>query len=142
MKSKKFTFTIMWNSRGFHASDGLRKDAKMARGYFVTKILSPLEHAIFPRGREPHQEQLGVHFDHYPVYTNRASTNWFEEYDMRSMPHAPYSSDLLTIDFYLFPTVKEKLKRIQVADEEQFFECLPEILKCMDQEKLNGVFQA
>jgi hypothetical protein len=42
----------------------------------------------------------------------------------------------------LFSTVKEKLERIQVADEDQFFECLREILRDIDQEELNGVFQA
>jgi hypothetical protein len=38
--------------------------------------------------------------------------------------------------------VKEKLERIQVADEDQFFESLQETLSCIDQEELNGVFQA
>jgi hypothetical protein len=42
----------------------------------------------------------------------------------------------------LFPTVKEKLERIQLADEPQFFECLQEILKGLDQQELNNVFQA
>jgi hypothetical protein len=38
--------------------------------------------------------------------------------------------------------VKEKLERIQVANEDQFFEYLQEILKSIDQEELNGIFQA
>jgi hypothetical protein len=38
--------------------------------------------------------------------------------------------------------VKEKLERIQVADEDQFVECLQEILRGIDQDELNGVFQA
>jgi hypothetical protein len=38
--------------------------------------------------------------------------------------------------------VKEKLERIQVAGEDQFFESLQEILKDIDQKELNGVFQA
>jgi hypothetical protein len=38
--------------------------------------------------------------------------------------------------------VKEKLERIQVADEDQFFECLQKILSGIDQDELNGVFQA
>jgi hypothetical protein len=35
----------------------------------------------------------------------------------------PYSPDLAPNDFYLFPTVK-KFERIQLADKDQFFECL------------------
>jgi hypothetical protein len=38
--------------------------------------------------------------------------------------------------------VKEKLERIQVADEDQCFESLQEILRNIDQEELNGAFQA
>jgi hypothetical protein len=45
-------------------------------------------------------------------------------------------------DLYLFPTVKEKLERIQVADGDEFFECAQEILRWIDQEESNGVFQA
>jgi hypothetical protein len=42
----------------------------------------------------------------------------------------------------LFRTVKEKLEPIQLADEDQFLESLQEILRNIDQEELNGVFQA
>jgi hypothetical protein len=38
--------------------------------------------------------------------------------------------------------VKENPEQIQVADEDQFFESLQEILKDIDQEELNGIFQA
>jgi hypothetical protein len=58
------------------------------------------------------------------------------------MPHSPYSLDLAFSYFYLFPIVKEKLERIQLADEDQFFECLQEVLRGIDLEKLNTVFQA
>jgi hypothetical protein len=58
------------------------------------------------------------------------------------MPHSPYSPDLAPSDFYLCLTVKEKLEWIQVADEDQFFESLQEIFIGIDQEEINGVFQA
>jgi hypothetical protein len=48
------------------------------------------------------------------------------------MPHPPYSSDLVSSDFYSFPTVKELLERIQLADEGQLFECLPGVLSDLD----------
>jgi hypothetical protein len=38
--------------------------------------------------------------------------------------------------------MKEKLERTQVADEDQFFESLEAILRLIDQEELNRVFQA
>jgi hypothetical protein len=33
------------------------------------------------------------------------------------MPQSPYSPNLTSIDFYLFPAVKEKLELIQLSDE-------------------------
>jgi hypothetical protein len=81
-------------------------------------MLILFEQAIFPRGRAPHQKRLIVHLDNYSVHISLASTNWLEEHGMRRMPHPSYLSDLAPIDFYLFPTVKENLERIQVVDED------------------------
>jgi hypothetical protein len=61
--------------------------------------------------------------------------------------YTPYSTPTLFVwfgsnYFYLFPTVKEKLERIRIADEDQFSESLQEILRDVDRQKLNCVFQA
>jgi hypothetical protein len=56
------------------------------------------------------------------------------------MPNQLYSLNLATSDLYLFSTVKEKLERIHLADEDQFFECLQGVLKGLDQQELNRVF--
>jgi hypothetical protein len=61
---------------------------------------------------------------------------------MRRMPQPPYSPDLASSDFYLFATANEKLERTQVADEYQFSESLQAILRGINQEELNKVFQA
>jgi hypothetical protein len=58
------------------------------------------------------------------------------------MPDQLYSPNLATSDLYLFSTVKEKLERIHLADEDQFFECLQGVLRGLDQQELNRVFQA
>jgi hypothetical protein len=86
--------------------------------YFVIHLLIPLEQAIFPRGRAPHEKLFVIHLDNCSVHASRISTDWLEEYNILSMPHPPYSFDLASSDFYLFPTVKEKVERIQLADED------------------------
>jgi hypothetical protein len=57
------------------------------------------------------------------------------------MPYQLYSPDLASSDFYLFATVKAKFERIQLADEDQFFECLQGVLSGLDQQELNNVLQ-
>jgi hypothetical protein len=116
----KFIFRIIWNPSGFYVVDRLSNDTKMNSAYFVTNILTPLEQAIFPRGRVSQQKRLVIHLNNCSVHTSRASRDWLEEDDMRRMPQPLYSLDLTPSDFYLFLTVKEKLERIQVADEDQF----------------------
>jgi hypothetical protein len=58
------------------------------------------------------------------------------------MPDQPYSPDRATNDLYLFSTVKGKLERIQLTDEDQFLECPQEVLRVLDHQELNRVFQA
>jgi hypothetical protein len=116
----------------------------MNSAYSVTNIfipLIPLEQAIFPRGRAPHEKRFVIHVDNCSVHTGRVSTDWLEEHSILRIPHPLYSPDLASSDFYLFLTVKEKLEWIQLADEDQCFECPQEILKDIDLEELNTVFQ-
>jgi hypothetical protein len=82
-----------------------------------------------------------IHLDNGSVRTNRASTDLLEETGVRCMSHQPYSLDLASSDFYLFFTVKEKLERIQLADEDQFFDCLQQAVRGLDQQELNTAFQ-
>jgi uncharacterized protein YecT (DUF1311 family) len=58
------------------------------------------------------------------------------------MPHLPYLHDLASSDFYLFPMSKQKLESVQVADNDYLFECLQEVLRCIDQAELNQAFHA
>jgi hypothetical protein len=134
--------TIIWNAHGFYVVDKLPNDAKMNNDYFVTKILSLFEKAIFTRGRAAHQKRFTVHVDNCSVHISRASTSWREEHSMRHMPHQLYLLDLTSRDLYLFLTVKETLERIQVRQEDLLFESLQEILEGINHDQLNRVFRA
>jgi hypothetical protein len=114
----------------------------MNSDYFLTKFPSPLEQAIFPRGKAGHQKKHVVHVNNSSVQRNRASTSWLEEYGTRCMPCPPYLLDFASSGFYLFPTVKEKLERIQVIDRDQLCDCLQEILAGINHDELNQVFRA
>jgi hypothetical protein len=82
IQSKKFMFTIMWNSNGFYVVDRLPNDTKMSSAYFLTNVLIPLEEAIFPRGRAPHTKRLMIHLDNCSVHASRTSTDWLEEHNI------------------------------------------------------------
>jgi hypothetical protein len=90
----------------------------------------------------PHAKRLMVSADNCSVHTSRGSTDWLEKHDIHRMSDQFYSHNLATSDLYLFSTVKEKLEWIHLADEDHFFECLQGVVKGLDQQELNRVFQA
>jgi transposase len=103
-----FMFTVIWTPSGFYVVDRLPNDTKMNSAYFMTNILIPLipliplEQAVFPRGRAPHQKWLVIHLDNCSVHTSRAPTDWLEEYDIHRMLHPPYSPDLAPVTSICF----------------------------------------
>jgi hypothetical protein len=142
IQSKKFMFMIIWNPTGFYVVNRLPNDTKMNSDYFVTNVFISLERMIFPYRRASHEKRLVAYADNCSVHKSRGSTDWLEKHGIHRIPCQLYSHNLAISDLYLFSTVKEKLERIHLADEDQFFECLQEILMGLDQQELNRVFQA
>jgi hypothetical protein len=65
-----------------------------------------------------------IHGDNCLVRTSTASAHWFEEHGMFCMPCPLYLPDLAPSDFYLFPTVKQKIESFQVIDNDELFDRL------------------
>jgi histone-lysine N-methyltransferase SETMAR len=125
---KKFMFTVMWNSLGFHVVDQLPTRAKMNGGESTTNIFEPLEQKMFLAGRRSHEKRLTLHLDNCSIYMSGATEVYINEHIMIRLKHPPYSPNLAPGDFYLFRTVKEKLKSIQMIDEEHLFDRLQGLL--------------
>jgi hypothetical protein len=122
IQNKKFMFTIIWNPTGFYVVDRLPNDIKMNSDYFVTNVLTSLEQTIFPCRRTPHEKRLMISADNCSVHPSRGSRDWLEKHGIQRMPDQLYSPNLATSDLYLFCTLKEKLERIHLSDDDQFFE--------------------
>jgi hypothetical protein len=59
---------------------------------------------------------------------------------MIRLKQPPYSPDLAPSDFYLFPTIKERLTDVQMVDEEDLFYQLRELLNDIPVRELRKVF--
>jgi hypothetical protein len=133
-------FTVIWNSFGFHVIDKLRTGGKMESDYFTTNILGPLEQKVLPTGPNPQARRLTIHLENCSIHTSRITEKYIKQHDMIRLQHPPYSLDLAPSDFYLLPTIKEKLKDIQMVDEEDLFHRLQEILNNICHQQLDKVF--
>jgi hypothetical protein len=121
IQRKEFMLSMRWNASGLYVADRLPNDTKMNSAYFAINILIPLEEAIFPQGRAPHDRRFVIHLDNCSIHTSRVSTDWLEGHDIVRMPQPPYSPDLAIGDFYLFLTIKEKLERFSWLKRTSFF---------------------
>jgi hypothetical protein len=96
-----------------------------------------LEEKIFPDGR-----RLVVHMDNAPVHNCGMTISFHADHNLVRLQHPPYSPDLASSDFYLFQTVKEKLKNIEMVDEKDLFYRLQELLNDIPIRELRKVFTA
>jgi hypothetical protein len=82
--------TIFWNPRGFHLIKVLEKGRKFNTGYYIAEILEPLSQlrSIEAAGNE---RKLLVHANNARPHTAKLSTQYFNENQMKSAPHPPYS---------------------------------------------------
>jgi hypothetical protein len=99
--NQKFMLMIVWNPRGFHLIKVLEKVRKFNADYDVAETFEPLSQwcSIEATGNE---RKLLVHADNARPHTDKLSTQYFNENQMKSPPHPPYSPDLAQSDFYLF----------------------------------------
>jgi hypothetical protein len=62
------------------------------------------------------------------------------EHNMIRLKHPPYSPDLTPCDFYLLPTIKERLTDTQMVGETDLFYRLRELLNEIPVRELRKVF--
>jgi hypothetical protein len=91
--TKKYMFTVIWNSLGFHVIDKVLTDAKMESDYFATNFLGLREQNVFPTGRNPHAKRSTIHWDNGSIHTTPTTEEYIRPNDMIRVQHLPYSLD-------------------------------------------------
>jgi hypothetical protein len=116
---------------------GSRKGRKLNAGYCIADILEPLSQwrLIEAAGNE---RKLLVHADNGRPHTAKLSIQYFNENQMKSAPHPPYSSDLASSDFYLFGYIKRCLASLSFED--QLLAAVEGVLEGIEKVTLQAVF--
>ena len=60
---------------------------------------------------------------------------------IKKVPHRPYSPDLASCDFWLFPKLKEKLRVYRYEIIEEMKEAVTKVIDTLRQEDFHGAFQ-
>jgi histone-lysine N-methyltransferase SETMAR len=138
---EKFMLMIVWNLQGFYLIKVLEKGRKFNAGYDIVEILKPLSqwHSIEAAGNE---RKLLVHMDNARPHTAKLSTQYFNENQMKSAPHPPYSTDLAPSDFYLFGYVKRCLTGLSFEDADQLLATVRGVLEGIEKRPCKRSFSS
>ena len=60
---------------------------------------------------------------------------------IKTVPQLPYSPDLASCDFWLFPKLKEKLRGSRYETIEEMKEAATKVIDMLTQEDFHGAFQ-
>ena len=60
---------------------------------------------------------------------------------IKTLPQPPYSPDLASCDFLLFPKLKEKLRGCRYETIEEMKEAVTKVIYMLTQEDFHGAFQ-
>ena len=85
--------------------------------------------------------QWRFHEDNAPVHNSILVTDYLTKMDIKTVPHPPYSPDLASFDFWLFPKLKEKLRDCRYETIEEMKEAVTKVIDTLTQKDFHGAFQ-
>jgi histone-lysine N-methyltransferase SETMAR len=116
-----------------------QKSRKFNAGYYVAKILEPLSQwrSIEAAGND---RKLFVRAANARPHTAKLSTEYFDESQIKSAPHPPYSPHLAPSDFDLFGDVKRCLAGLSFEDADQLLAAVEGVQEGIEKVTLQAVF--
>ena len=100
-------------------------------------------------GKRFHQKRPALfkssqwHFyqDNTPVHNSILVTDYLTKMGIKTVPHPPYSTNLASCDFCLFPKLNEKLRGCRYETIEEMKEAVTKVIDTLTQEDFHGAFQ-
>ena len=88
----------------------------------------------------PFFDSTGMIYMHW-VHNSILVTDYLTRMGIKTVPYPPYSPDLASCDFWLFPKLKEKLRGCRYETIEKLKEAVMKVIDMLTQEDFHGAFQ-
>lgn len=116
--TKKTMFAIFFGFRGVVASIPLPERSTVTATWYTNECLPIVFENILKGHPETELRRYFLHHDNAPAHRAALTTAFLDGSGIKLLQHPPYSPDLAPCDFWLFPKIKEKLKRKEFIDRE------------------------
>jgi transposase len=118
----------------------LPKGTKFNPDYFIDTVLPNLYSEKRRIARRKGLPSFPVHMDNSMCHNSAKITEKLEKRHIARAPHPPYSPDLSLCDFWLFMTLKQKMKGRVFQGEEQILAAITESWNELTFEDIQRVF--
>ena len=108
-RSRKRMFTIFFNTQGPVVVDIMPDKATITATYYTTSVLLKVLLHNQSTARTRRRSRIQLHHDNAAPRKARITETYLDDNGIRLMEHPPYSPDLASCDFWLFPKIKSAL---------------------------------
>ena len=81
-----------------------------------------------------------LHWDNARAHTSRETKELLEDKKVKILPHLAYSPDLSPPDFFIFGTLKERMKGTTFSDSKEVLDKIYELWRAIPKETLRSIF--
>ncbi|MEE4247135.1 MAG: hypothetical protein V2I33_17110 [Kangiellaceae bacterium] len=125
--------TVFWDAKGVIFVDYLPKGASI-NGEYCAQLLEQLREALKSSRRGKLTKGVLLLQDNAPPHRSQIAMNSARRCGFELLPHPPYSPDLASSDFHLFPRLKASLRGIQFDSDEGVMDAVDDFFKDQDEE--------
>lgn len=108
---------------------------------YYTSVLATLRKHIAKKRPELSRTGWRLHHDNARPHVANQVMQFLARFNITCVPHPPYSPDLAPCDFFLFPSLKAKLRGIRFENSEAVLKKSEAILKDLTKNGLQHVFK-
>lgn len=109
--------------------------------WYTTVALPQVFAAVHQRRPKTGIRDLRLHHDNAPAHTAAATLDFLMENGVRLVSHPPYSPDLATCDFFLFPKLKLQMRGNQFESAEAAVVAYQSLLEGMEKTDFVACFE-
>ena len=103
------TFSIFFNAQGPTAVDILPEKTTINASYYTGVVLPKVVKEVCNQRPTVGTSRTLLLHDNAAAHKAKVTTTFLSEQGIQILDHPPYSPDLAPCDFWLFPTLKERL---------------------------------
>jgi histone-lysine N-methyltransferase SETMAR len=109
---------FFWDTEGILLIDYKDKGV-IITGEYYARLLEQLKEAVKEKRREKWSKGVLLLHDNAPVHKSNVAMEAMHKCDFQMLNHPPYSPNLASCDYYLFPNMKKDLRGKKFENDEE-----------------------